>query len=62
MKSFYFCYKPYPKPFELAIRPPKIAHPVPPFRRGLAPAFRPRITSGLAEKFTPNPRLAENNF
>ena len=62
MKSFYFCYKPYPKHLELAMRPPEIADSVPPFRRRLTPDFRPRITFGPAEKLTPNPRLAENNF
>jgi len=62
MKSFYLSYKPFPKPFELAMRPPKIANPVPPFRRGLAPAFRPRITSGPAKKLSPNPAGPENRF
>ena len=44
------------------MRPPEIADSVPPFRRRLTPDFRPRITFGPAEKLTPNPRLAENNF
>ena len=54
--------KPRPEQLELAMRPPEIANPVSPFRRGLAPDFRPRITFGLTEKLSPNPRLAENNF
>jgi hypothetical protein len=62
MKPFYLCYKPCPKPFELGMRPPKIANPIPPFRRGLAPAFRPRITSGPIEKLSPNPARPENCF
>src|SRR5260370_31944249 len=42
--------------------PPKVADPVPPFRRGLAPRFRPRMTFGPAEKFAPDSSLAENLF
>src|SRR5258708_5494888 len=62
MKSFYLSYKPFPKPFELAMRPPKIANPVPQFRRGLAPYLRPRETFGSAEKVSPDPRLAKHRF
>jgi hypothetical protein len=54
--------KPRPEQLELAMRPPEVANPVSPFRRGLAPDFRPRITFGFTEKLSPNPRLAENNF
>ena len=60
MKPFNLNCKPRSKHFELAMRPPKIANSKPPFRRGLAPYFRPLITFGSAEKLTPNPRLAKN--
>ncbi len=62
MKSFYLSYKPFPKPFELAMRPPEIANAVPPFRRGLAPYLPPRKTFGSAEKISPDSRLAKHRF
>ena len=62
MKSFYLCYKPCPKPFELAMRPPKIANPVSPFRRGLTPYLRPLKTFGTTKQLSPNPAGPENRF
>ena len=62
MKSFYFYCKPRSERLELVMRSPKIADPVAPLRRGLAPDFCPRITFGSPEKLTPDSRLAENHF
>ncbi len=62
MKSFHLSYKPFLKPFELAMRPPEIANAVPPFCRGLAPYLRSRKTFGSAEKVSPDSRLAKHRF
>src|SRR5260221_10707389 len=62
MKSFYLRYKPCPKPFELPMRPPKIANPVSPFRRGLTPYLRPLKTFGSTKQLSPNPAGPENCF
>jgi hypothetical protein len=62
MKPFYLCYKPRPEHLEFTMGPPKITNPIPPFRRGLAPYLRPRITFGPAQKLTPNPAGPENRF
>jgi hypothetical protein len=62
MKPFYLCYKPCPEHFKLAMRPPEIANPIPPLRRGLASYFRPRIPFGAAKKLTPYSCAAEHYF
>ena len=62
MKPLNLNRKPRPEQLELAMRPPEVANPVSPFRRGLAPYFRPHKTFGPTEKLSPNPTRPENCF
>ena len=62
MKSFRLCCKTGSKHLELAMRPPGIANPIPPFRQGLAPYFRPRVTYCSDEKLLPNPACPKHYF
>jgi hypothetical protein len=62
MKSFHLCHKPLSEHLELAMRLPEIANSIPPFRRGLAPYFRPRVSFRPTQKLPPNPAWPENRF
>jgi hypothetical protein len=62
LESLYLSSEPRPEDLELVMRPPRIQNPVSPFRQGLAPYFRPRISHSPPEQFAPDSRRSEDRF